>query len=577
MEKRKPASMEKVDNLKEMFYQAVEKYNDRVIFQIKLSPVGQKDNIVYENITYQKFLEDINALGTSLYELGLKGQRVAISGKNQYAWMVAHMSNLLGGMISVPLDKDLQEEELESSLIRSKAKVLIFDEKLEEKVKKIKENKKTEVQYFVCMSELKGYEDVPTLIKNGEKLIEKGKKEFINHEVDSHGMSILLFTSGTTSKSKAVMLSQYGIAINIYDMLLVEEFFEGDVNIAFLPFHHIFGSTCMMVMIAAGVKTVFPDGLKYIQANLKEYGVSVFVGVPVLIDKMYRTIEKGIEKQGKTKLIKIATKVSNLLLKFHIDIRRKVFKPILTELGGKIRFVISGGAPLDKKVAQKFNEFGIILVQGYGLTETSPVLAAEYRNCQKYGSIGPALKSVELDIYEPDEKGIGEIRVKGPNVMLGYYENEEATKEVLKDGWFYTGDLAYRDKKGLIYITGRRKDMIVLKNGKKVFPEELEILINRVEGIEESMVYGMPDQEDINDVKVCVKVVYQEETMKEKYSDISESEIHQKIWEEIKKINQTLPQYKYIKGLIVTKEPLIKTTTNKVKRNEEMKKIMQDD
>lgn len=574
MEKRKPRQIQEVANVKELLQQVVALYQKEDAFQIKLTPITQKKESQYRRVTYQELWDEVIAYGTKLYDLGLKEKRVAILGRNQYGWVVAHLANLLGGMVSIPLDKDLQDEELESSLIRSKAEVFVFDAKYIEKVQKIQKEKKTQVKTFICMTSLEGYMDVPSLIEQGKELVTKGKKEFLEYEPDGKKMSILLFTSGTTSKSKAVMLSQYGIVTNIYDMLLVEHFYEGDVNIAFLPFHHIFGSTCMLVMLAAGVKTVFPDGLRYIQANLKEYGVSVFVGVPVLIDKMYKTIEKEIERQGKTKLIQIATKISNVLLKVHIDIRRMLFKPILEALGGKLRFVVSGGAPLDKRTAEKFGEFGIDIIQGYGLTETSPVLAAEDKKHRKSGSIGIPMKHVTIDIVNPDEKGIGEMRAKGPNVMLGYYENEELTKEVLKDGWFYTGDLAYKDQDGIIFITGRKKDMIVLRNGKKVFPEELELLIGRIKGVEESMVFGMPEDDDENNVKVSAKVVYLPDVMKEEYGLEDEDEIHQKIWEEIKKINQTLPPYKYMKGLITTKEPLIKTTTNKVKRQEEMKRIL---
>lgn len=574
MEKRKPRQIQEVANVKELLQQVVALYQKEDAFQIKLTPITQKKESQYRRVTYQELWDEIMAYGTKLYDLGLKEKRVAILGRNQYGWVVAHLANLLGGMVSIPLDKDLQEEELESSLIRSKAEVFVFDAKYIEKVQKIQKEKKTQVKTFICMTSLEGYMDVPSLIEQGKELVTKGKKEFLEYEPDGKKMSILLFTSGTTSKSKAVMLSQYGIVTNIYDMLLVEHFYEGDVNIAFLPFHHIFGSTCMLVMLAAGVKTVFPDGLRYIQANLKEYGVSVFVGVPVLIDKMYKTIEKEIERQGKTKLIHIATKISNFLLKVHVDIRRMLFKPILEALGGKLRFVVSGGAPLDKRTSEKFGEFGIDIIQGYGLTETSPVLAAEDKKHRKSGSIGIPMKHVTIDIVNPDEKGIGEMRAKGPNVMLGYYENEELSKEVLKDGWFYTGDLAYKDQDGIIFITGRKKDMIVLRNGKKVFPEELELLIGRIKGVEESMVFGMPEDDDENNVKVSAKVVYLPDVMKEEYGLEDEDEIHQKIWEEIKKINQTLPPYKYMKGLITTKEPLIKTTTNKVKRQEEMKRIL---
>ena len=388
-------------------------------------------------------------------------------------------------------------------------------------------------------------------------------------------MSILLFTSGTTSKSKAVMLNQRGIATNIYDMLLVESFYENDVNIAFLPFHHIFGSTGMLVMLASGLKTVFPDGLRYIKQNLLEYKVSVFVGVPILIDKMYSTIVNEIEKQGKTKLISFAIGLSNILLKFHIDIRRKVFKELINALGGSMRLIISGGAPLDLNVSKWFNQIGIHLVQGYGLTETSPVISAENDINIKYGSVGIPMEHTNVKIENPDSSGIGEIAVKGPNVMLGYYKDIEQTKSIIKDGWFYTGDLGYLDKDGFLFITGRKKDLIVLKNGKKVFPEEIEILVNRLDEVEESFVYGLPDKDDKNNVKIAVKIVYNKEAVKRKHSEMSEKELEEYLWSKIKDINKTLPMYKYIKHITITDEPLIKTTTNKIKRKEELDKILE--
>lgn len=571
MMKNQLREVPKFENVKEIIYNSVKLYPENIAFTIKEK---EENNIEYINITYTKLLENINAVGTALYEKKLKGKRIAIIGKNRYEWAISHLACLLGGIISVPLDKDLQIQELEESLIRSKVDAIVFDQKLEEKIKIVKENQKTNLKEYICMTDIKGFENIHNLIKEGEKMLKAGKRDFIDYEVDSKAMSILLFTSGTTSKSKAVMLSQYGIATNVYDMQIVETFLDTDVNIAFLPYHHIFGSTAMVVMLACGVKTVFPDGLRYIKQNLLEYQVSVFVGVPLLIDKMYSNIEKEIEKQGKTKLIKIATKISNFLLKIHIDIRRKLFKQIIDGLGGKMRFVIAGGAPLDSRVEKKFNEFGIHIVQGYGLTETSPVIAAENDKYAKYGSVGIPMKHTEVKIMDKDEKGIGEITVKGPNVMLGYYENEEETKEVIKDGWFHTGDLGYIDKEGFLFITGRKKDMIVLKNGKKVFPEELETLINRNEEIEESFVYGMPDKDDKSKIKVAVKVVYNKEEVKEKYGDISDKELFPIIWNKIKEVNKTLPRYKYIMHMILTDEPLIKTTTNKIKRSEEYKKLL---
>lgn len=563
--------MEKLKDIKEIIYASVKKFSNNIAFTTKIK---RGENVTYKNTTYKELLEDINGFGTALYKIGLKRERIAILGRNRYEWVVAHLANLLGNIVSVPLDKDLQLEELETSLIRSKAKAIVFDEKYIEKIEKVKERNNTQVEHFICMSELESYENVNNLIAEGKKSIDSGNQEYINAEITEKEMGILLFTSGTTSQSKAVMLSQYGIATNIYDMLLVEKFYETDVNIAFLPFHHVFGSTGMLVMLAVGLKTVFPDGLKYIKSNLKEYGVSVFIGVPVLVDKMYKTVMQEIEKQGKTTIIKIATKVSNFLLKFKIDIRRRLFKQVIEGLGGKLRTIISGGAPLDKNTSKSFDEFGIEMIQGYGLTETSPVLIAENPKKKRYGSTGIAMEHVQIEIANKDDKGIGEIRAKGPNIMLGYYENQEKTNEVLQDGWFYTGDLGYIDKDGFIFITGRKKDLIVLKNGKKVFPEEIETLVLRLPEVEECFVYGMPDEDDENDVKVSVKVVYNESYVNGKYGKISEEELYKIIWNKIKEINTTLPKYKYMKHMILTKEPLIKTTTNKVKRNEEMKIIL---
>lgn len=558
-------------DIKGIIYNSAKQYASNIAFILK----HKKDKeITYENITYKKLLEDINAFGTKLYEMGFKNKRIAIVGRNRYEWVIAHLANLLGGIVSVPLDKELQVDELESCLERSKADVVVFDEKYVENIEEIKRRGNTNLQEYICMTEKDGYSNFWDLKEKGKKLLKQGEKEYTKVKIDEDKMAILLFTSGTTSKSKAVMLSQHNIASNVYAMLLVERFLPTDVNLAFLPFHHIFGSTEMIVMLASGLATAFPDGLRYVAQNLKEYKVSLFVGVPLLVEAIYRNIEKEIEKQGKTKLINMAKKISNILLKFHIDIRKRLFKPVLDALGGHMRFIISGGAPLDKRVAQGFNELGIELAQGYGLTETSPVIAAENAYKKRSGSIGFPMDNIELEIVDKDENGIGELRVKGPNVMLGYYDNEEETRKVIRDGWFYTGDLGYIDKDGFIFLTGRQKDMIVLKNGKKVFPEELEVLINRLDLVEECIVYGMPDEKDKNDLKLSVKVVYNKDVAKEKYPNATEDELRKVIWEKIKEINKTFPPYKYIKNMILTDEELIKTTTKKVKRQEEIKKIL---
>ena len=568
---RKFFEAEDLRTIKDIIYNSAKEYGDNIAFVIKHK---NTDGVEYENITFKSFLDDINKLGTAFFDMGLKEKRVAIIGKNRYEWVVSHLANMLGGIVSVPLDKDLQYDELEGSLIRSKADCIIFDEKLTDLINQIKQNGKTNLTDFICMGKIDGYKSIAELMEQGQKLIDDGEKEYINCKIDENKMNILLFTSGTTSKAKAVMLSQRNIASNIYAMRLTEDIRPTDTNIAFLPFHHIFGSTCLIMMIACGVKTTFPDGLRYIKQNLNEYKVSLFVGVPVLIEAIYKTVMKEIEKQGKTKLIKFATVISNLLLKLHIDIRRKIFKQVIDALGGELRFLISGGAPADPKIAKGFIDMGIETVQGYGLSETAPVISAENCRIIKSGSVGVPLINVEVKIVNQDEDGIGEIAVKGPNVMLGYYEMPDLTKEVLKDGWFYTGDLGYLDEQGVLFVTGRNKNLIVLKNGKKVFPEELETLVNRIELVEESMVFGMPDKDDANDVMLSVKIFYNKEVAKEKYPDKSEEELYNIIWDEIKELNKTFPRYKHIQKLILSNEELIKTTTKKVKRQEEMKKIL---
>ena len=558
-------------NIKEIVYNSVKLYGEQIAYVIKHK---EKKDVTYENITYKKLLEDINRLGTTFFDMGFQKKRIAIIGKNRYEWALTHLANMLGGIVSIPLDKDLQYDELENSLIRSKAECIVFDEKLADMVSEIEKNGKTNLNNFICMSKIEGRTSIKELVDRGEDLLNQGKDDYLNAKIDENAMSILLFTSGTTSNSKAVMLSQKNIASNIYAMQCVEDMRSTDTNIAFLPFHHIFGSTCMIMMLAQGIKTVFPDGLRYIKQNLNEYKVSIFVGVPVLVEAIYKTIMKEVDKQGKTKLIKIAMKISNFLMKFHIDVRRKLFKQVLDALGGKLRLVISGGAPADPQVSKGFTNLGVDIIQGYGLTETAPVICAETKVALRNGSVGVPMLNDTIEIVDPDENGIGEIRVKGPNIMLGYYEMPEETNAVLKDGWFYTGDLGYFDKDGFLFITGRNKNMIVLKNGKKVFPEELETLINRIDLVEESMVFGLPDAKDKNDVMLSVKIVYNEEEVKEKYEGKTEKELYEIIWNKIKELNKTFPRYKHIQKMILTKEELIKTTTKKVKRQEEMKKIL---
>lgn len=561
------------NNIREIIKNAVKKHPENKAFILK----EKKDKeIIYKDITYKQFDEDIDGLGTALINMGLKGKRIAIIGKNRYEWILSYLSVINGTGIVVPLDKGLPEAEIESSLVRSKADCIIFESSYIEMISNIKANNKTNVSKFICMDDdQEEFTKLSELISKGKKLLEEGNNTFITSTINATEMSILLFTSGTTSASKAVMLSHKNIASNICAMTRCEDIRSTDSNIAFLPFHHTFGCTGILMFLSAGATNVFCDGLRYIQKNLVEYKVSTFVCVPLLIESIYKKIMQEIDKTGQTKKVEFGLKLSKILLKFGIDVRRKIFKQIIDKLGGEIRMVISGASGIDPKVAEGFRNFGIYVAQGYGLTETSPVIAAELTKQKRLGSIGKKFPSVEVKIDNPDKEGVGELLAKGNSVMLGYYNNDEANEEVFtKDGWFCTGDLARIDKNGYIYISGRKKFVIVLKNGKNVYPEEIESLIEKNDLIKECMVFGMPARD--GDVTLSVKVCYDKDYVKNKFGDITKEEISKKVWDWVKEVNQTMPKYKYVKKLVLTDEELVKTTTLKIKRNVEMKKIMEN-
>ena len=558
------------ENIREVIKDGIEKHPNAIAFTLK-NKIDKK--VEYRDITYKEFEKEINYLGTGFLKEGLKNKRISIIGPNSYQWALSYITILFGIGVVVPLDKGLPAQEIEDSIIRSESEVIIFDKKYVDIVNEIKNKKNTKIQSFICMQDIedKSFKTINDIIKIGENEFLKGNREFLNLDIDNDKANIILFTSGTTALSKAVMLSQKNIASNINSMNAVEKFYDDDVNLLMLPFHHTFASTGIIIMLNNGVKNVFCDGLRHIQENMKEYKVSVFVCVPLILEAMHKKVLAGIKKQGKEQTVRRAQKLSNALLKIGIDVRRKLFKDIINNFGGNMRFIISGAAAIDKNVAKDFNEWGILAIQGYGLTETSPVLCAENAKYIRYGSVGVPLLDIEVKIDNPDEHGVGELIAKGPNVMLGYYKNEEATKQTLIDNWYHTGDLGYIDKDGYVFITGRKKNVIVLKNGKNVFPEEIEELINKLPYVSESLVFGYPKDDDLI---VSTKIVYNEDYVKKFLDNMSEEELNQKVWNDIKEINLKVPQYKHIKKFILTKDPMIKTTTAKIKRFEEIKQII---
>ena len=561
-----------IKDFKDLLKKSREQFGDRPAFVYK---TDKPDEL--RTITHKEFGEDIDALGTELIEIGLKDKRIAVISENRYEWGVAYLAVSAGTGIIVPLDRALPGNEIESLINRSEVEAIFYSSKYDEIMKEIKNKGNTKIKYFISM-DLKKEEDgiysQKEFIEHGKEKIKNGNRNFLDAEIDSEKMGIMLFTSGTTAQSKAVMLSQKNICANLMDIGAVIKITPEDRFLSFLPMHHTFECTVAFLhAVYKGTSTAFCRGIRYIADDIKDFHITAMISVPVLYENMYKRVMKTIEKKGQLKKVQKGIKISKFLLKFGIDIRKKLFKEIHNNLGGKLRLFVSGGAALNPEVEQGFIDLGITMYQGYGLTETSPVIAAEDDKYRKIGSIGKAFPSLEVKIDNPDENGVGELIVKGPSVMLGYYNNEEATKETIdKDGWLHTGDLAKIDDEGYIFISGRKKYVIVLKNGKNIFPEELEFLVDKIEGVKESLVYGKPEPD--GDYKICAKIVYDEEEVKEKYNTTDEEEIKAIMKEKIKEVNHTMPAYKYIRDIIVTKTELIKTTTHKVKRNEEEKNLI---
>lgn len=563
-----------VSDFRELVMRSAKKYPNHVAYKFKEN-LGKKDQKVVEK-TYKDVKDEVEALGSSLLDMGLEGKKVALISNNRYEWCESYFAITTSNMVVVPLDKALPAGEIKSLIERSEADAVIYENKYDEVFEEIKASENSTLKYYINMylkNDSNGILSFHKLITDGKKLIKNKKSKYSKIKIDNDKMSVLIFTSGTTNTAKGVMLSQKNITSNIASMARMSKMYDNDVLLSFLPLHHTFECTITFLYgWYSGVTIAFCDGLKYIAKNLQEYEVSVFVAVPLVLETIYKKIQKGIKDQGKEKLVNIMGKLAKFLLIFGIDIRRKVFKSVLNQLGGKLRILYFGAAAMDKKVIEGYNMFGIESVQGYGLTETSPLLAAETDKQHCLGSVGMAPFNIELKLEDVDENGVGEIIAKGPNVMLGYYENPEATEEVMKGGWFHTGDLGKFNKDGYLFIAGRKKEVIVLKNGENVFPSDIEFLINKLSYVKESILF--PRENSKGELNLGIKLVYDTDLIKEVFGEKSEEEYKEAIWEDIKVINQDLSAFKRIKELIITTEPLEKTTTQKVKRFKEIEKIL---
>ncbi len=551
----------KVTDLKDMLNKTRNLYGEKIGYKVKLNEGD------YKTYTHNEIRDMINYLGTALINLGLKDKRIAVIGENRYEWELSYLSVVCGTGIVVPLDKSLPANELEELIERSEVEAIFYSKQYEETVEKIKYSEKNKLKHLISMdskNHTEGIYSQKELIEQGKELVEKGDRSFIDAKINPEEMSIMLFTSGTTSKSKVVALSHKNMVSNVMDFASILDVNSDDRILSFLPLHHVFECTVgMLYSLYIGAERAFCQGIRHILENLNEYKTTFAAFVPAIYENMYKNIIKNLEKQGKLEIVeKLMQENKNKTMQE----KKEIFKEIHNIFGGNIKLFISGAAALDPEVEEAFRNWGINLCQGYGLTETAPVIGVETNENFRVGSIGKALPHVEAKIVDADEEGMGELAVKGPNVMLGYYNDEEATKEVLNDGWFRTGDLAKIDEDGYIFICGRKKSVIVLKNGKNIFPEEMEALVNKIEGVKESFIFGKQQSEDKEDIKINVKIIFDREIIKEAYKVEKDEEIYDVLLDKIKDINQIMPKYKSIKGIIISEEPLLKTTTNKIKR-----------
>ena len=560
--------------VKEFFLNSVEKYpNEDCILE------KPDHKTPYKITTYKEFKEDVFGLGTAMTNvLNLKNKKVMIIGETQYGWYVSYMAMLCGVGIAIPTDRELPINELENIVRRSKASAIIYSPRKKDDIEKIKESV-PEVEYFI---EMKGEEKLEGkdvglkyLIDLGKAIINSGDKSFENIEIDPEEFKILFFTSGTTSNAKGVMLNNRNLAENINGISAYVKIYPIDRLFSVLPLHHCYESTIgFLLPIATGASVAICEGLRYIVPNLQEAHPTAILTVPLLVESLYKKINEKIVKSKKDKVVNSMISITNALKSTGIDIKRKVFKEIHDNLGGKLRIIVSAAAPIDKKAGEWFEGIGITFLQGYGLTETAPIsaLTPEYKTC--IGSCGKAIVQADIKVDNPNERGEGELLIKTPTLMLGYYENEIETKKVIdKDGYFHSGDIGYIDREGYIFITGRSKNVIVTQNGKNIYPEEIEMLIDKVPEIRESMVYGnKAENKNDKELVITARVIPDYDKIKEIYGDVSKEQIYDIIWNKIKEENRKLESYKAIKALEIKEGEFEKSSTMKIKRYKELEK-----
>lgn len=556
-----------IKDLRDMLAQSVKLYGDRPAFEVKSA------NGEHYEITYNRYQNEIKAVGTALVDMGLSGEKIAVSGDNSYEWCLSYMATVTGVGVIVPIDKELLFDDINNILNTADVKLIFCDRKIYRKIMDRKDELKKDLTVILIHEHIDGITNITDLIEKGQKLLDGGDTRFLDAEIDPNAMCSLLFTSGTTGMSKGVMLCHRNFCSEVMAAMGVIKILPDDCGISMLPLHHTYESTIILFFAPyCGAKVTFCDGFKYVLKNMKEFNPSVFVAVPLLLETVHRRLMKAVKAKphGET-LFKVGKVLVKAASKVGIDLKKVFFKEIIDTFGGNMRLIICGAAPINPQILKDFEAFGIQIIFGYGLTECAPLAIINHDKLHMAESVGVPIPGSEAKIINPDpETGVGEICVKGDMVMLGYYKNPEETAKVIdNDGWFHTGDLGYVDKKGHYYISGRSKNVIVTNNGKNIYPEELEYHLSTDIRVGESIV--IEDENSKGEPIVAARIFPNFEELKDRYgkdeNEFSDDELHDIMEEVVDSVNEKLPPYKKIVDFKIRRTEFIKNTTSKILRH----------
>ena len=558
-----------IDDMRSLVEEAAQNFPDHIAISYKENYWDKE----VRKVTFSQWRLDVRNLGTSLISKGLREENIAIVGENSYGWCCSFFAVMAIGSVTVPVDKELPLEDIDGIITTTGCKAVIFGKASEGKIKELLQNGGLRtVDTLISVAPESGLDAVITpdkelsslkkLQEKGEELCNDGDNSYYDYKIDVNRLASIVFTSGTTGKGKGVMLSQANIGL---DMTLgMYNFDITRKTLHVLPPHHTFGSTVNYVgHLSQGCEVYISSGIKHVSDEIREQQPTHLILVPAFLEVMNRKIWTTARKAGKEGLLKMMMKASDLLRKVGIDIRRKLFASVLSAFGGKLELIICGGANLDEEIISTFDSLGITILNGYGITECSPLISANRNEYRKPGSVGTPILACRIKIDNPDENGEGEICVKGPNVMLGYYNNPEATAEVFdKDGFFHTGDYGKLDDEGWIYITGRKKNLIILSNGKNVYPEEIEADLQKVEGVAEVVVYAGESHVQKDRITIVAEIFPDAELLKDK----GITDIQGYFEDQVKALNAKMPPYKAVKRVKLRETEFQKNTSRKITR-----------